>query len=88
MWLAEAFLALLHAAGLPGRQAALAFRLIYDYTLGFALADPASPGGTRRRSFTPSRYPVQARDPGPDRQSHRPPGRDHVTAAHLRLQRQ
>ena len=37
--LAEAFLAALHAAGLPGRQAALAFRLIYDYTLGFALSD-------------------------------------------------
>jgi len=41
--LAEAFLAPLHAAGLPGRQAALAFRLIYDYTLGFALAGPSSP---------------------------------------------
>ena len=37
--LAEAFLAPLQAAGLPGRQAALAFRLIYDYTLGFALSD-------------------------------------------------
>ena len=34
--LAEAFLAPLHAAGLPGSQAALAFRLIYDYTIGFA----------------------------------------------------
>jgi AcrR family transcriptional regulator len=45
--LAEAFLAALHAAGLPGRQAALAFRLIYDYTLGFALADPASPAEQR-----------------------------------------
>ena len=45
--LAEAFLAALHAAGLPGRPAALAFRLIYDYTLGFALAGPASPGEQR-----------------------------------------
>ena len=41
--LAEAFLAALHAAGLPGRPAALAFRLIYDYTLGFALAGPPRP---------------------------------------------
>ncbi len=47
--LAEAFLAPLHAGGLPGRQAALAFRLIYDYTLGFALADPASPAEQRLR---------------------------------------
>ena len=45
--LAEAFLAALHAAGLPGREAALAFRLIYDYTLGFALSDPTSPGEQR-----------------------------------------
>ncbi|HLK78154.1 MAG TPA: TetR/AcrR family transcriptional regulator [Streptosporangiaceae bacterium] len=45
--LAEAFLAPLHAAGLPGRQAAWAFRLIYDYTLGFALSDPTSPGEQR-----------------------------------------
>ena len=37
--LAEAFLAPLLAAGLSGREAASAFRLIYDYTLGFALAD-------------------------------------------------
>jgi AcrR family transcriptional regulator len=36
---AEAFLAPLGAAGLPGRQTALAFCLIYDYTLGFALSD-------------------------------------------------
>jgi AcrR family transcriptional regulator len=45
--LAEAFLAALHGAGLPGREAALAFRLIYDYTLGFALADPTSPAEQR-----------------------------------------
>ena len=37
--LAEAFLAPLQQAGLPGRQTALAFSLIYDYTLGFALSD-------------------------------------------------
>jgi AcrR family transcriptional regulator len=47
--LAEALLAPLLAAGLPGRQAALAFRLIYDYTLGFALADPTSPAEQRLR---------------------------------------
>ena len=45
--LAEAFLAPLLAAGLPGREAALAFRLVYDYTLGFALADPTSPAEQR-----------------------------------------
>jgi AcrR family transcriptional regulator len=47
--LAEAFLAPLHAARLSGREAALAFRLIYDYTLGFALADPTSPAEQRLR---------------------------------------
>jgi AcrR family transcriptional regulator len=47
--LAEAFLEPLHAAGLPGRQAALAFRLVYDYTAGFALADPTSPAERRLR---------------------------------------
>src|SRR6266581_457300 len=70
---AEAFLAALHAAGLPGRQAALAFRLIYDYTLGFALADPASPAEQRvqdtatraelhafLRSLPASRFPALA----------------------------
>ena len=45
--LAEAFLAPLLAAGLSGREAALAFRLLYDYTLG--LADPASPAEQRLR---------------------------------------
>jgi AcrR family transcriptional regulator len=57
--LAEAFLAPLHAAGLPGRQAALAFRLIYDYTLGFALADPGSPAEQRLRD-TATRQQVHA----------------------------
>jgi AcrR family transcriptional regulator len=47
--LAEGFLAPLLAAGLPRREAALAFRLIYDYTLGFALADPTSPAEQRLR---------------------------------------
>ena len=47
--LAEAFLAPLLAAGLPGREAAAAFRLIYDYTLGFAIADPTSPAEQRLR---------------------------------------
>ena len=37
--LAEAFLAPLQEAGFTGRQTALAFSLIYDYTLGFALSD-------------------------------------------------
>src|SRR5580692_10436967 len=71
--LAEAFLAPMHAAGLPDRQAAWAFRLIYDYTLGFALSDPTSPGEhrvqdtvTRRelhgflRSLPASRFPALA----------------------------
>lgn len=40
--LAEAFLAPLHAAGLPDRQTGLAFCLLYDYTLGFALSSPTS----------------------------------------------
>jgi AcrR family transcriptional regulator len=47
--LAEAFLAPLLAAGLPGRKAALALRVIYDYTIGFALADPTSPAEQRLR---------------------------------------
>jgi TetR/AcrR family transcriptional regulator, tetracycline repressor protein len=47
--LAEAFLAPLLAAGLPGPEAAAAFRLIYDYTLGFAVADPTSPAEQRLR---------------------------------------
>jgi AcrR family transcriptional regulator len=46
---AEAFLAPLSAAGLPSRQAALAFRLVYDYTVGFALGDPTSPAEQRLR---------------------------------------
>ena len=37
--LAEAFLAALQEAGLTARKTALAFSLVYDYTLGFALSD-------------------------------------------------
>jgi AcrR family transcriptional regulator len=37
--LAEAFLTALQPAGLPPRETALAYSLIHDYTLGFALAD-------------------------------------------------
>jgi AcrR family transcriptional regulator len=40
--LAEAFLAPLHQAGLPPREAGLAYSLIYGYTLGFALDGPSS----------------------------------------------
>jgi len=39
---AEAFLAPLNEAGLPARQTGLAFSLVYDYTLGFALSSPTS----------------------------------------------
>ena len=52
--LAEAFLAPLSAAGLPGRRAALAFRLVYDYTVGFALGDPTSPAEQRLRDTATS----------------------------------
>ena len=71
--LAEAFLAPLHAAGLPERQAARAFRLIYDYTIGFALSDRTTASeqriqdaATRRqlhsflRSLPADRFPVLA----------------------------
>jgi len=44
--LAEAFLEALQPAGPPDRQTALAFSLIYDYTVGFALSD----GGTGQRT--------------------------------------
>ena len=40
--LAEAFLAPLQAVGLPARETGLAFSLLYDYTLGFALSSPTS----------------------------------------------
>jgi TetR/AcrR family transcriptional regulator, tetracycline repressor protein len=69
--LTEAFLTPLHAAGMPGAQTALAFRLIYDYTLGFALSDRTTASeqrvrdtATRRdlhaflRSLPTDRFPV------------------------------
>jgi AcrR family transcriptional regulator len=71
--LAEAFLAALQQAGLPARQTALAFSLIYDYTLGFALSDRTTVNeqrvqdpATRRqlraffRSLPASRFPALA----------------------------
>src|SRR5437764_3313087 len=71
--LAEAFLAPLQAAGLPQRETALAFSLIYDYTLGFALTDRTTvneqrvqDAATRRqlhaffRSLPASRFPALA----------------------------
>jgi AcrR family transcriptional regulator len=70
---AEAFLASLHAAGLPRQQMALAFRLIYDYTAGFCLSDRGSAAeqrvrdpATRRdlhaflRSLPAGRFPLLA----------------------------
>lgn len=50
--LAEAFLAPLHQAGLSGRHAALAYHLIHDYTVGFALSDRASASEERLRDPT------------------------------------
>src|SRR5205809_972276 len=57
--LAEAFLAPLHAAGMAERQAALAFRLIYDYTLGFALSDRTS-ASEQRLQDTATRHQLHA----------------------------
>ena len=57
--LAEAFLAPLLEAGLTGREAALAFRVLYDYTLGFALADLTSPAEQRLQD-TATRGQLQA----------------------------
>jgi AcrR family transcriptional regulator len=47
--LADAFLAPLHEAGLPDRDTGLAFSLVYDYTLGFALGSPSSVNEQRVR---------------------------------------
>jgi AcrR family transcriptional regulator len=71
--LAEAFLKPLHEAGLPASQAAGAYRLIYDYTLGFALGDRTTVGEQRvqdaqtlrelrafLRSLPADRFPVLA----------------------------
>jgi AcrR family transcriptional regulator len=70
---AEAFLAALQQAGLPARETAQAFSLIYDYTLGFALSDRTTvneqrvqdPATRRRlhaffRSLPADRFPALA----------------------------
>ncbi len=46
---AEAFLATLQEAGLPKHETGLAFSLVYDYTLGFALSSPSSVNEQRVR---------------------------------------
>ena len=69
--LAEAFLAPLHEAGLPEQDTGLAFSLVYDYTLGFALSSPTSVNEQRvrdaatrgklhafLRSLPPDRFPA------------------------------
>ena len=56
--LAEAFLSALQQAGLPARDTAQAYSLIYDYTLGFALTDRTTVNEQR------------ARDPATRRQLH------------------
>jgi AcrR family transcriptional regulator len=70
--LAEAFLSPLQAAGFGDRQAGLAFFLLVDYTLGFAVSstrtavneqrvrDPATRGKLHRffRSLPPERFPA------------------------------
>jgi len=53
--LAEALLAPLQAAGLPPRQTAQAFSLIYDYTLGFALTDRTTVNEQRVQDTTTRR---------------------------------
>jgi AcrR family transcriptional regulator len=53
--LAEAFLAPLQEAGLPERQTALAYSLIYDYTLGFALSDRTTVNEQRVQDTTTRR---------------------------------
>jgi AcrR family transcriptional regulator len=47
--LAEAFVAPLHAAGLPAAEIGLAYSLLYDYTLGFSLSGPTSINEQRLR---------------------------------------
>ena len=47
--LAEAFLATLQEAGLPKHETGLAFSLVCDYTLGFALSSPSSVNEQRVR---------------------------------------
>jgi hypothetical protein len=50
--LAEAFLTPLHTAGLPPAEAAMAYHLIHDYTVGFALGDRASASEQRLQDPT------------------------------------
>jgi AcrR family transcriptional regulator len=50
--LAEALLAALHAAGLPERETGLAYSLVYDYTLGFALSSPTTVNEQRVQDAT------------------------------------
>jgi hypothetical protein len=40
----------------PARQAVMAYRLIYDYTVGFALGDRATAGEQRLRNAQTSRH--------------------------------
>ena len=66
--LAEAFLTPLRAAGLPPRETGLAFSLLYDYTLGFALSGPTSINEQRLRDAeTRSRLHAFLRSLPPDR---------------------
>jgi AcrR family transcriptional regulator len=70
--LAEAFLGPLQAAGFPGREAGLAFFLLVDYTVGFAVSSPRTSVNEQRvrdpairaqlheffRSLPPERFPA------------------------------
>jgi AcrR family transcriptional regulator len=70
--LAEAFLSPLQAAGFPGREAGLAFFLLVDYTVGFAVSSPRTSVNEQRvrdtairaqlheffRSLPPDRFPA------------------------------
>jgi AcrR family transcriptional regulator len=70
--LAEAFLGPLQAAGFPDRQAGLAFFLVVDYTVGFAVSSPRTSVNEQRvrdaairtqlheffRSLPPDRFPA------------------------------
>jgi AcrR family transcriptional regulator len=57
--LAEAFLTALQEAGLPYRETALAYSLIYDYILGFALSDRTTANEQRVRD-TVTRHRLHA----------------------------
>jgi AcrR family transcriptional regulator len=70
--LAEAFLAPLQAAGFGDREAGLAFSLLVDYTIGFAVSSPPTSANEQRvrdpatraqlhqffRSLPPERFPA------------------------------